>query len=249
HAIELRNSAAGIAADAIEEIEDSGKLKDSGWSKFWEQNGGWIGDVVDAIGKVAAVLALVAILIPGLGEVVLAIIAVVAIVSMVLTVVNAICQMSAGTKSIGAGIFEIAMAVIPFGAGKVLGAVGKSASKGVEEAAAATLKTSKAAQGIRGFTQSKAVSEVDDLLRNVKPTLLQRWLSNDAEGLAKMQALGKADLTAGGASARIAGMADKNLWKFIDLPGVEPLANLSGAESVVDQKFSELQNSFELAAR
>ena len=248
-AIDHRNSAANAAADSIDEIEGSGKLKDSGWSKFWEQNGGWIGEVVDVIGKVAAVLALVAILIPGLGEVILAIIAIVAIVSMVLTVVNAICQMSAGTKSVGAGIFEIAMAVIPFGAGKILGAVGKTAGTSVEEAAAVTLRSSKAAQGIRGWTQSRALTEVKGLVADVKPTLLQRWLSTDAKGLAQLQALGKADLTVGGASARIAGLADKSLWKFMDMPGIEPIANLTGAEHVVGEKLDELNDSRELAAK
>jgi hypothetical protein len=245
-AIDHRNSAARTATDAIKDVEDSGKLDDSPWTKFWEHNGGWIGEVVDIVGKVAAVLALVAIFVPGLGEVVLAIIAIVGIVAMALTVINAICQMTAGTKTVGAGLFEIGMAVIPFGVGKVLGHLGGAAGDAVEDTAATTLRTSKAAQGISKFTQSKALAQVDEDAAGVKTTLLQRWLSADAKGLAKMQAVGKADLTVDGASARVGDQVSANLWKFKDMPGIDPALQLSGAEQVVDDKLDgskELQDA------
>lgn len=247
-AITLRNGAAGTAADAIKDVDSSGKLNDSGWTKFWEHNGGWIGTVVQIIGDVAAVLAIVAILIPGLGEIVLAVIAIVSIISAALIVINAICQMTAGTKSLAAGLFEIGMAVIPFGAGKVLGHFAGAGGEALEGAAATTLRTSKAAQGIRGVTQAKALDKVTSDLAGVKPALADRILigSKDALKIARINALGGLELTAAGTSTRIAGAAESQLWKYTYLPGIEPVLNASQTEAFVGGKIEQANEPKEM---
>ncbi len=208
HAIDMRNSAASTASEAIKQVESSGGINDSGWTKFWEHNGGWINDAITWLSVAAGVLAVIVMFIPIVGELEMLVIG---IVVAAIVIANAIMQMTAGTKSLVAGFTEIGLALLPFGIGKLLGHFAAAAEPGIADAAAVTLRTSKAAQGIKGITQAKAATEVTESLADVKPNGVMVLLhgSQDATALARMNELAEMGLTKGGASERIAQLVEQ----------------------------------------
>ena len=243
-AITLRNQAAKTASDAVHDVESSGGLNDSWWTKMWEKIGPWVDKILTIASWVASVLAIIALFIPGIGEIV----ALIGLIVAIAIVINAACQMSAGTKSWQQGVFEIAMAVIPLGAGRILGRLGSAAEPAIEDAASVTLRTSKAAQGVEGFTKTTSAAKVAENLAESKAGLADKIVMGPkaALRLAKMNDLAEMSLTKGGASPRIAGMVDDSLGAYRVSQIIEPTFNASTDEYKTDEAIGEASEPQEM---
>ena len=174
-AIDQRNVAASIAAEAISEVENSGKLNDTFWDnvdQFFDQHSELIDNLILAAGILAAALVVVALFIPIAGWVIAA--AVIAVTTA--TVLNAAAQTATGHKSLTEGIIEVAFALVPFALGKVAGKlIGRQVSAvraATADAAATALMKSKAGQGISGYTRGVAKAEIDQIAASTAPRLL-----------------------------------------------------------------------------
>jgi len=149
---DARDRAALAAAEAIRLVQDSGDLNDGFWEnvdQFFEENP-WVQTAMDIASIAGAVLAVVAMFVPGLNILVAAItIAVIAVT---------VLQMLSGNKSLGEGLLEIGLSIIPFGAGfgKALKVVGGNAT----EAATTAVMRSAAGSGVSGVTRTVAADRV-----------------------------------------------------------------------------------------
>lgn len=213
-AIDRRDGAAHEAIATFDEIQGSGGLTDTAWQnwvQWWEDNDEMVDFVVGIIGVVAAALALVALLIPGINLVVLAIAAAIAIST---SIANAACQASAGTKSPTEAIVSVGLTLLPFGAGKVGSLLANSGLTIVAGAAATSLRTSKAAAGISGWTQKRASAYVEDAV-TVGREWFVRTFAGDAAALARVRALTQLGVLKGGTpSPAVQAVASTQIWKF-----------------------------------
>ena len=215
-----RDRAASAAAQKIKQAGEDSGINDSGWDnwvQFWEEHDELIDNIMKYAAMVGAILAVVAMFVPGLNVIVGVIIAVITIAS----VLNAVAQVSAGTKPLAEGILDVALALVPLGLGKLA----KGAVSTATSAAARTTTSSMASQGIRGWTNSRALININEELATVTPTLLQRFLSTEALELAKLQAIQKMALTVSGGAGNAGVVATSQMWKLINItPAFEAAA-------------------------
>ena len=149
--IERRDTAANTAAAAISEVENSGDINDDFWDdvdQFLTDNP-WIDTVINIASIVAAVLAVVAMFIPGLNLLVL----VVSIAVAAAVVANAWAKAGTGRISLAEAIVTTALAVIPFGIGKVFSGFSAAARTGMTSTAATSIMRSAAGSGVSGITR------------------------------------------------------------------------------------------------
>jgi hypothetical protein len=193
--VDERNREAVAAAHAIGKVGEDSGINDTGWDnwvQFWEENGEWINNVVTIIGYVAAAFVIIALFVPGLNLIVGGVIGLVMLVSLIaagLTIINAVCQASAGTKSVNEAVIEVGLALLPFGLGKLGGAGAKATESlldGAVEAGTKASMASAAAQGIEGMTKPVAAAAIDTAL------------AARATDLAKLQTLANLSLTLDG---------------------------------------------------
>ena len=247
HLVEIgvaRDIAAHNAAQAIGTAGSASGLNDSGWDQwvqFWEDHGKFIDSVLNVLSYVGAILAVIACFVPGLNVLVWIIAAAI--------VLNALFQMSAGTKSVVQGVVEIAFAVIPFGAGKVFGKVAEKAGAGLLEegadAAAKTTMSSMAGQGISDFTKTGVLEGIEQTLADGVPSVIAKFGSATAKDLAKFLALGDMTLVLSGPSERIGALVAGNAWKFAAGPAMEVMnqgLDLLGEHAASDYGVPALQN-------
>lgn len=189
---DARDRAANAAAQAIELVENSGDLNDGFWEnvdQFFEENP-WVQTVMDIASVVGAVLAVVAMFVPGLNILVAAItIAVIAVT---------VLQMCSGNKSLGEGLLEIGLSIIPFGGGfaKGLGAVGRNTA----EAATTAVMRSAAGSGVSGVTRSVAADRIASFLSR---TGSRSAASDELAQLIDINALAKMPLRSGAPGASV----------------------------------------------
>ena len=198
-AIDLRNSAATAAADSISMVENSGDLNDEFWDnvdQFFEENKHWIDGVLFVAGIIAGLLVLVAMFVPGLNLIVGAIVAIVAIA----TVLNGVGQALTGNKSWTEAIVEIALALVPLGAGRLIGAGMKTVHAATRTAAATSVMRSAAGQAISGVTRTVALRQVDDVAATVTSRILS---GTDLRVVAETAAMANMRLTGGGMSRHV----------------------------------------------
>jgi len=161
--IERRDAAANTAAAAISEVENSGDINDDFWDnvdQFLTDNP-WIDKVINIAGIVAAVLAVVAMFIPGLNLLVL----VVSIAVAAAVIANAWAKAGTGRISLVEAIVTTVLALVPFGVGKVLSGFSAAARTGVTSTAATSVMRSAAGSGLSGITRPVATMHVVDLIR------------------------------------------------------------------------------------
>lgn len=161
--IARRDAAANTAAAAIGDVENSGDINDDFWDdvdQFLTDNP-WIQDVVNVASIVAAVLAVVALFVPGLNLLVL----VVSIVVAAAVIANAWAKAGTGRISLVEAIVTTVLAVVPFGVGKVLSGFSAAARTGMTSTAATSVMRSAAGSGLSGITRPVATMHVVDLIR------------------------------------------------------------------------------------
>ncbi|HWH98097.1 MAG TPA: hypothetical protein VNS80_06995 [Pseudolysinimonas sp.] len=203
--LDTRDAAANLAADAIELVENSGGLNDDWLNNLdqWFEENPWINTVITWAGYIAAALAIIAMFIPGL-NIIVAIITVIVIVVMVATVVNAVLQAITGNKPWGQALFEIVMAVIPFGVGKGLsGAFGALASKIPATAVTSVIKSGNAVAA--GITKPMASTAVAGQIAKGPFS----FLAGEAGMLADAAQLAKMPLPSGNLSPLLGGLASE----------------------------------------
>jgi len=211
-AMDARDDAANRAANQIENVENTGGLNDSGWTQWWDANGTWVSNVVDAIGIIAAVIIL---FVPGLD---LIEILVISGIAAALAIANSISQWSAGTMSPGEAILNIVIALIPLGGALAA----KSALKIAFDAAVETRMTSAAGRAISGVTKSVAAREITEKLaeeaagsaKSVGKSVWDLLMKNDSESMETLQRISKLSLTVGGDAGKAATVAAEQAWKL-----------------------------------
>ncbi|KGJ82329.1 hypothetical protein GY21_00725 [Cryobacterium roopkundense] len=220
-AIDQRDVAAAVAAEAIADVENSGNLNDTFWDnvdQFFDKHAALIDNILFVAGILAAVLVVVALFIPIAGWVIAAVIIAVTAAS----VVNAVGQTMTGHKSIAQGIIEVAFALLPFGLGKVAGKlVGGQVSaihRATSEAAAESLMKSKAGQGISGYTRSVARAEINQVAADAAPFLVSNpvvGLRSTPRMIAEWQAMSRLELRGGGVSDLVVTASQSGrMWTF-----------------------------------
>ncbi len=221
------HAAAQRAADAIEETGDASGINDSGWVQFWEANGGWIDGVLNVLSIVAAVALVICLCIPGLNVLVGALLLIGTIIAMAMAL-NSVLQATAGTKSVTDAIIDVALALIPFGIGKLLRPAAKLAQAGAN-AAKPALMASSAAQGIRGVTAAKAATDVAEIVANAKPAWWMKALLGSADELAQIQAIKNITI---GPSTLINAALKGQMWKLglEGSPVVDVFINAGGGD-------------------
>jgi len=224
-----RDDAASAAANKIKQAGEDSGINDTGWDnwvQFWEEHGDMIDSIVQVFGAIAAGLAVIALFIPGLNVIVATVIAVIAIVAMVAQVANAVAQASAGTKPISEAIVDIGLALIPFGAGKLAGAIGKMTVASSVRITAAARSTDAMADGVAGVLRSTHIPEVAADVSRVTPTLVQRLVSGNPAELAQLERL--RDLaTLQGRAPGAGEYLVNNSWILKDMPLVQGLAGVA----------------------
>ncbi|TPW71641.1 hypothetical protein [Schumannella sp. 10F1B-5-1] len=204
--MQARDAAAETAIALIEQVENSGGLNDDFWDdldQFFDENP-WIDDALAIAGAIAGVLAIIALFVPGLNLIVGIIGAIVAVA----TVLNAVGQAAVGRKSWGEAIFEIVMAVVPFGAGKVLGHFSEAAVGAVKSTAVVSVMKSAAGSGVSGVTRVVAAEKVGQVLET---SLLGRFPGGP---IVEINALAKMAMTSGETSPAIFA-AQQNAYRWI----------------------------------
>lgn len=204
--IDARNAAANRAADAIEKVENTGGLNDDFWNNVdqWFEENPWINEAITIAGYIAAALAIVAMFVPGLNL----IIAIVIGVIIAATVLNAVLQAMTGNKPWGQALFEIAMALIPLGVGKVLGKAFTAIASKVKPAAIVSLIKS-GNRLANGTTADDALLTIANQLAGKKP-----WLQGDAGMLADAALLAKMTLSSGNTSVVLTTLGDSTKFLF-----------------------------------
>ena len=211
-AIDARDTAATTAENAIHDVEQASDLNDGFWDdvdQFFEENP-WVDTVLTIAGVVAGILAVVAMFVPGLNLIVGAIVVIVAVA----TVLNATMQALTGNKSWVDAITEIALAVLPFGAGKLI-KCGLAATRGATASAAATSQMASAAgSGVSGVTRSVAVELVETAAREgVENLRFAPVIGSEARALAETAIIANMTLRSGATSAAaVAASNSRFLW-------------------------------------
>lgn len=214
--IEICHAAAKAAADAIQETGDASGINDSAWVQFWEEYGDTIDTIVNIIGWVGAALVIVALFVPGLNVLVLGSMSLIFLIGAAIALIqvaNAVCQATAGTKSIQDAVIEIALAVIPVGIGAAFKPAA-SALKAGEAAASQTLWGSIGGQGIEGFTHAMAGESIEALIKGGQASVLERLLVGGADDLAKLAILQESSLTLAGTAGHAGEVIAGQMWKF-----------------------------------
>lgn len=211
-AIDARDTAATTAENAIHDVEQASDLNDGFWDdvdQFFEENP-WVDTVLTIAGVVAGILAVVAMFVPGLNLIVGAIVVIVAVA----TVLNATMQALTGNKSWVDAITEIALAVLPFGAGKLIKG-GLAGTRGATASAAATSQMASAAgSGVSGVTRSVAVELVETAAREgVENLRFAPVIGSEARALAETAIIANMTLRSGATSAAaVAASNSRFLW-------------------------------------
>jgi hypothetical protein len=229
-AINLRDTAATTASDAISEVEGSGDLNDSimdNIDQFYEEHKDLIDGILFVAGIAASILAAVALFVPGLNLIVLG----VGIALAVLTVANSVAQAATGNMSWTEAIINTALAVVPFGVGK-LASSGIAATRAATHTAAVTSLMSRASNaGVSGITRVVASSQIDDYLLRTSANAAGRIrISPDVVNLFDIRALTGIRLANGGLSTTVANAANPAIgwtlaWAASGVlgPAVEPV--------------------------
>lgn len=160
--IEARDQAAEYAAGRIEEVENTGNINDDFWDKvdqFLTDNP-WIDTVIEIAGYVAAALAVIALFVPGLNVVVL----VVSVGVAAAVIANAWAKAGTGRSSVLEAIVTTALAIIPFGVGKVLGNVAAASRGAMTTTATNAIMRSAAGSGISGITRPIASNVITQFM-------------------------------------------------------------------------------------
>jgi hypothetical protein len=232
-AIDLRDTAAATASEAISEVESTGGLNDGFWDnvdQFYEEHKDLIDGVLFVAGIAASILAAVALFVPGLNLIVLG----VGIALAAATVLNSVAQAVTGNMSWTEAIINTALALVPFGVGKIA-STGIAATRAATHTAAVTSLMSRASSaGVSGITRSVATSQIDDFLLRTSANAVGRVrISPDVVNLADIRALAGIRMANGGFSASINAASAPAvgyglLWAGSGVlgPAVEPIAKL-----------------------
>ncbi|WP_158252742.1 MULTISPECIES: hypothetical protein [Cryobacterium] len=218
-AIDQRDVAATVAAEAISDVENSGDLNDTFWDnvdQVFDQHAALIDNLILAAGILAAALVLVALAIPIAGWV----IAGVVIAVTTATIVNAAAQTATGHKSLTEGIIEVVFAILPLGMGKIAGRLISRQVTAVHsataDAAANALMKSKAGQGISGYTKAVAKAEIDQIAASTAPRLLAPPVVESRSvprALAEWDAVSRLELKSGLVSEKVIAAAQPGkMW-------------------------------------
>lgn len=225
-AVEDRDAAADVATSKISTAVESDGINDGffeDWQDFWEEWGDTIDMIVTVIGYAAAVFAIVALFIPGLNVIVGGVIGLVMLVAVIaagLAILNAICQASAGTKSVNEAIVDVGLALLPFGIGKIGGAFAKSVLGAAKSTAATSLVKSAAAQH-KSLTNAAALLQVESVI------------AKTATDLAKIQKIASMALTKAGPSPALTALLG-DIPQTLVLHGVLVEAGWVGADTILD---------------
>lgn len=211
-AIAQRDRAANTAVAAVEDVENSGDLNDSGWDNIvqWVQENKEIIDlIVDIVGYIATAVMIVALFIPGLNVIV----GIVALIATIVTLANVALQVAAGTMGPVEAIMNVALAALTFVGGRAIG----SAVNGVQSATRTTVSTSirasYAGAGIPGMTRAGAMEIVQTATNVSRPgqlALLDRlkFLTLDFRQISQIRNVANIELLsgahAGGSAAQLA---------------------------------------------
>ncbi len=220
-----RDRAAQAAADAIELVQDSGDLNDGFWEnvdQFFEENP-WVNDFMNALSWIGAGLAVIAMFIPGL-NVIVGIIAAV-------TVLVTLLQMFSGNKSPLEGILGIALAIVPFGAGRLLGPVLRTSGSNVLGAAVTSTMRSAAGSGVSGVTRVVATNTVNQGLSRI-PSFIAA--GSQGRTFLEISVMALTPMRSGSLSSLVGNAM---------LPGGLAFAGLAGAEFVEPTVSSIVQNT------
>lgn len=230
-------AAAEAAASAIEETGDASGINDSAWVQFWEEYGGWIDGALTVLAVVAAIVLVVALCIPGVNVAVIALIGAISLGIAIATALNAWLQVSAGTKSITDAIIETALALIPFGIGKIIKPAAAVVQAAMRAGKPAMIASSQALH-ISGVTGPVAAARIAELVAKATPAQWLKPLLGSADELAQIQAI--RGITRG-PSTLINAALDGQMWKLA-LDG-SPLADaVLGATGISDKVQDVLQD-------
>ncbi len=158
-----RDAAANAAADAIEDVESSGGLNDDVWDdvdQFLAEHGELIDQILTIAGYIAAALAVIALFVPGLNLLVLG----VGIAIAAATILNVAAKVTTGRISIVEAVLTTALALVPFGVGKILGNAAKGPMNALRDVASTSVMRSAAGAGASGVTKAQALQIVDELI-------------------------------------------------------------------------------------
>ncbi|WP_166865936.1 hypothetical protein [Salinibacterium sp. ZJ70] len=205
--IEARDTAAEKAAKQIEKVDSSGDLNDSIWDnvdQFLTENP-WIDGFLAWAGWIAAALVIVAMFIPGLNVIAAA----VAIAVAVAVSLNALAKAATGRISPWEAVFEIGLAVLPFGIGKLA----KGAVAAFTPVVATSRMTSAAGSGIKGVTRTVALEWVEAAIK--RPNAFA--VGSKAETFLNISTMSKTVLLSGKTSAPVAAAAfPTRAWMVAD---------------------------------
>jgi hypothetical protein len=210
-AIDLRDSAADTAAESISKVESTGGLNDGFWEnvdQFFEEHGDFINDILTIAGYVAGALAVVALFIPGLNVIVLA----AGILLAVATTVNAVGQAMTGHMSWTEALISTALAIVPFGIGRVAGKGLLVTRNATREAAITSTMRQAAGAGESGVTRAVATQRITAYLDDAAPAVGRlRVKSDQVIADAQIRALARLRLADGSVSQIIATAAKPRL--------------------------------------
>lgn len=204
-AVAHRDTAAGVASDAIRLVESSGDLNDSTWdnvSQFIAEHKDTIDFIVNVVGWVATAVMVVALFIPGLNVIV----GIVATIAAIITLANAALQFAAGTMGPVEALMNVGLAALTFVGGRAIASSLKSLSTTARTSIATSMRTSAAAQGIRGVTQGAAISRVTTAINVSRPQQLAllerlRYMALDYKTVSAIRNIANIEFAAAGQSA------------------------------------------------
>lgn len=221
--IEARDTAANTAGALIAEVENTGGINDDFWDEvdqFLTDNP-WIDTALTIAGYVAAALALIALIVPGLNLIVLA----VSIVVAAAVIVNAWAKAGTGRSSIGEAIFTTALALLPFGVGRIAGALGGAVRTG----AGTSMMASATRNGFSGVTRPVVTGVVDAFMtRGV-------WSSSGFGELLRLTQLARMPITLAG---NVSGPASQAFGPFIAMWTTSTALDVTGP--LIDEFFGNM---------
>lgn len=201
-AVDLRDTAARRAIDAIEGVTGDDGLDDGWWENWGSKVANWVSDVAGVIAAVAGVLSLFLGWVPILGQVLVA----VALIAGAIALIADIALLIAGEGSwldVGLGV----LGLVTFGLGRVVGSGVKAGRAGLRTVAATRAATVAARSGNpavranptrlvpaalqRGVDAPRTAAELNGLIKNLPlaQRLLARTGALDAAYLAELAAL------------------------------------------------------------
>jgi len=162
-------------------------------------------------GYVATALAIIAMFVPGLNLIVLA----VSIVVAAAVIANAWAKAGTGRISFVEALVTTALAIIPFGVGKLLGNAATAARTNVTSTAARSMMASAAGSGVSGVTRPVAAHAVAQFMAR-RPTVV--LATSEFGELINLAALAKAPiLLSGNTSTAVANALRPAVgWTFAD---------------------------------